>query len=59
MRIGNLVAVHWCEKRDIYACSTIQGNGAEIVERKHGDSITKPKIIIHCNNHINGVDKCD
>ena len=59
MRIGNLVAMHWRDKRDVYPCSTIQGTGIEIVVRKHGDSITKPKIIIYYSNHMNGVDKCD
>ena len=60
MHIGNLVAAHWRDKRDVYACSIIQGTGAEIVERKHDDSITKPKIIIDFNNHmqewINAID---
>ena len=59
MRIGNLVAVHWRDKRDVYACSTIQGTGVEIVKRKHVDPITKSKITIDYNNHMNGVDKCD
>ena len=59
LRIGKLVAAHWRDKRDVYACSTIQGTGVEILERKHGNPITKPKIIIGYNNHMNGVDKCD
>ena len=59
LRIDKLAAVDWRDKRDIYACSTIQGTGVDIRERKHGNPVTKPKIIINYNNHMNGVDKCD
>ena len=60
LRIDNLVGVHWFDKRDVYALSTIHGTGKEDVLRR-GDQqpVQKPEIIIECNKYMNGVDKCD
>jgi len=59
IRCDNLVGVHWKDKRDVFVLSTIKGTGVEMVERRAGDPITKPEMIIDYNNHMNGVDKCD
>jgi len=59
MRIGNLVGVHWKDKRDVFVLSTIHGTAVEMVQRRRGDPITKPEMICDYNNHMNGVDKCD
>ena len=45
MRIGNIVPVHWRDKRDVHTLLNIRGTGVEIMERKHYDPVTKPRII--------------
>ena len=62
---GSVLAVHWKDKRDVFAMSSIHGNGTQLVKRR-GDNndITKPTIIveimyINVHKYMNGVDKCD
>lgn len=45
MRIGNIVPVHWRDKTDVHTLFNVQGTGVEIMERKHCDPVTKPRII--------------
>ena len=59
MKDGNTVAVHWKDKRDVYAMSAIHGLELESVERRNGDLLEKPKIICQYSKYKNGVDKCD
>ena len=60
LRHGNIVAVHWFDKRDVYAVSSIHNNSEQEVTRR-GDSVPvmKPRIISEYNKYMNGVDKCD
>lgn len=60
LKNGNIVAVHWKDKRDVYAISSIHGNGSQhILRRGETAGIDKPDIILEYNKYMNGVDKCD
>ena len=56
---GNLTAVHWKDKRDMYCLSTIHGTNESLIQRRAGDPITKPEIVTEYNQYMNGVDHCD
>ena len=56
---GNLLLVHWKDKRDVYMMSLIHKNGATEIQRRPGDKVTKPYMIIAYNKYMGGVDKCD
>ena len=59
MRTGNVMAVHWKDKKDVYCLSSIHGTKTLAVARKAGDEITKPEIITEYNTYMNGVNRCD
>ena len=60
LRDKNLVAVHWFDKRDVYAMSSIHGTSKEdVIRRGDTEPVEKPKIIIEYNKYMNGVDKRD
>lgn len=60
VRDGNLVAVHWRDKRDVYCMSTIHGtNQKDVTRRGKENPVKKPEMIIEYNKFMNGVDKCD
>ena len=57
---GNLMAVHWKDKRDVFLASTIHGNAIETVKRRNEETeISKPSMICKYNKFMNGVDKYD
>ena len=57
---NDILAVHWKDKWDVFAMSSIHGNTTELVERRgENNNITKPSMIIEYNKYMNGVDKCD
>lgn len=58
LKNGNILAVHWKDKRDVYALSSFHGNSEKIVERFSGE-ISKPDMICDYNQNMGGVDKCD
>ena len=58
IRNGNILAVHWKDKRDVFVLSSFHGNSIENIQRYSGD-ITKPNIICEYNKNMGGVDKCD
>ena len=44
---GDVLAVHWKDKRDVSAMSSIHGNGTQLVKRiRDNNDITKPNIIV-------------
>ena len=51
-------AVHWFDKRAVFALSSIHGSSAVPVLR-HGEDEEVMKLIAEYNKYINGVDKCD
>ena len=59
LEAGNIVAIHWKDKRDVYAMSAIHSSEIELVERRNKDLVEKPRIICQYNNYMKGVDKCD
>ena len=60
LRNGNMVAVHWFDKRDGFAMSTIHGTGnVEVTRRGDEQSFQKPVIINEYNKFMGGVDQCD
>ena len=60
IRNGNIVSVHWRDKRDVYVMSALHGNGSQLVERRAApEPIRKPDMIVEYNKYMNGVDKCD
>ena len=54
----DIVAVHWKDKRDVFAVSSFHGNFEKTSER-HKGHIQKPHMIIDYNQNMGGVDKCD
>ena len=60
IRNGNIVSVHWRDKRDVYVMSALHGNGSQLIERRAApEPIRKPDMIVEYNKYMNGVDKCD
>jgi hypothetical protein len=56
----DILAVHWKDKRDVFAMSSMHGNGTELVERRgENNNITKPSMILEYDKYMNRVDKCD
>jgi len=55
---GDIVAVHWKDKRDVFVVSSFHGNSEKTIER-HTKSIQKPDVIMDYNQNMGGVDKCD
>lgn len=58
LKMNNIFAVHWKDKRDVYVLSSIHGNQEEIIQRKKGE-INKPTMIQCYNMKMGGVDRCD
>lgn len=56
---GNLLLVHWKDKRDVYMMSLIHENGVTEIQCRPGDKVTKPNMIIAYNKYMGGVDKYD
>ena len=54
-----MIAVHWKDKSDVYALSTIRGTEESKMRRSNGNDINKPEIILEYNKDVNGVDLCD
>lgn len=60
LKLGNILAVHWFDKRDVFALSTIHGTGDVQVKRRGDEnSFDKPIIINEYNKHMGGADQCD
>ena len=59
LEAGNIVAIQWKDKHDVYAMSAIHGSEIELVESQNNNLVEKPRIICQYNNYMNGVDKCD
>ena len=56
----NMVAVHWFDKRDVFAMSNIHGTGnVEVIRRGDEQSFQNPVIINEYNKFMGGVDQCD
>ena len=55
---GDIMAVHWKDKRDVFVISSFHGNTETNIERHRG-KIQKPDVIIDYNQNMGGVDKCD
>ena len=56
LQAENMFAVHWKDKRDVFLFSLIHGNLSIEVQRKRGDMITKPSIVVEYNKFMGGVD---
>lgn len=54
----NVIAVHWKDKRDVFALSSHHAPGETVIKRFSGD-IAKPNLICDYNQFMGGVDKCD
>ena len=58
LKNGNIIAVFWKDKRDVFLASSIHGNSESNIERFLGN-ITKHGVISDNNKNMGGVDKCD
>jgi len=58
IRMDNIIAVHWKDKRDVFVMSSLHGNQEETIERYRGE-VNKPVMILNYNMQMGGVDKCD
>ena len=58
IQIGNILAVHWKDKRDVFVMTSIHGNDTQIITRHKGE-VTKPDMIQDYNQNMGGVDKLD
>ena len=57
---GSFLAVHWYNKKVVFAFSTIHNVGsADFHRRGDGESYPKPTMINEYNNNKRGVDKLD
>ena len=56
---GNIVGVHWKDKRDVFVMTSLHSNEVVEVERRNGTSIIKPKAVLEYNKYMGGVDKCN
>ena len=60
LHADNVVVVHWFDKRDVYAVSTIHGTDkSEVQRRGNQEPIDKPNMIVEYNKYMSGVDRCD
>lgn len=60
VKTGNIVAVHWKVKRDVFILSPLHGSGSQQIERRGElEGFEKPDMIVDYNKYMNGVDKCD
>ena len=59
IRSGNLLMVHWKDKRDVCVMLTIHDNGVTKIQCKCGNTVTKPNMIITYNKYMGRVHKCD
>jgi len=53
LKHGNLTAVRWKDKKDVFAISTFHGNSVS------ADMPMKPHLILDYNSYMNGVDRND
>lgn len=56
---NSVLALHWRDKRDVFAMSTMHSNAMNVITRRNGEKVMKPEIITEYNKYMNGVDKCD
>ena len=57
---GSFLAVHWYNKKVVFAFSTIHNVGsADVHRRGDGESYPKPTMINEYSNYKRGVDKLD
>ena len=56
----NIKAIHWFDKRDVFAMSSIHGTSSIPVLRcGDNEHVMKPEMINEYNKYMNGVNKCD
>ena len=55
---GDVLVVHWKDKRDVFALSTIHDSGERTIQR-YKDEVQKPEMIYQYNLFMEGLDKCD
>ena len=58
LKWGDLLAVHWSDKKDVFVLSSFHGNGVQNVQR-HSEEVSKPDMICQYNTYMGGVDTCD
>ena len=58
IRMRNIVAVHWKDKKDIFVLLSIHSNQEETIQRHKGE-ISKPTMIQYYNMKMGGMDKRD
>lgn len=60
-KTNGITAVRWCDKRDVFAMSSLHGNKMQVIPQRRGEGepIVKPSMIVDYNMYMNGVDKCD
>ena len=60
LKFNKILAVHWFDKRDVFALSNIHSTGDVQVLRKGSDEpVSKPIMIDQYNQFMGGVDRCD
>ena len=58
MKVGDVMAAHWKDKRNVFVLSSFHGKSEKTIERYPGNS-QKPDVIIHYNQNMGGVENCD
>ena len=59
LKFGNLLAVRWVDRHDVFLISNIHSTGSVEIQRKGGEVVHKPIMIDQYNHYMGGVDKCD
>jgi hypothetical protein len=54
-----MMALKWCDKKEVYLLTTIYDTKTRQVTLKSGKKISKPVAIIEYNNFMGGVDASD
>ncbi|XP_072277513.1 cdc42 effector protein 2 isoform X1 [Pyxicephalus adspersus] len=56
---GKMMALGWCDKKDVCLKSTVHDAFTVLVHTKCGKEVMKPQVVIDYNNTMGGVDRAD
>jgi len=60
MQCDHITAVHWFDKRDVFAMSSSHSEEmVSVMTRSGTEPVSKPKLIDDYNTYMSGVDHCD
>lgn len=53
---GKMMALQWCDKKDVYLMHTVHNTSTVMVRMKGGKEVVMPQVVIDYNNTMGGVD---